>query len=120
MRLPGVFAVAVLSAGLAACGSGITDINARPAKHYQEQVNFKGRVARMQRLSSETLLEVEDTRGSRILVRAAEAPDVATGDWIRVRGILVPEARVGDRVLYDVVQAERIGRARRPRLRNLF
>ncbi|HZP41587.1 MAG TPA: hypothetical protein VFD84_08730 [Candidatus Binatia bacterium] len=101
-------------------GTGISDINARPAKYYQHKVSFRGEIVRSQRLASETLLEVEDERGSRILVRSAAPVEFANGDWIRVRGILVPDARVGDVTVYDVVMAEEISGARAPRFRNLF
>jgi hypothetical protein len=39
---------------------------------------------------------------------------------VKVEGVLVPEARVADVVLYDVVTAERIRRTREPRLPNLM
>lgn len=114
------FALAgLLAAALVACGPTVSGINQRPAKFYQKQVAFTARVARLQALPDETLLEVEDTHGSRILVRVAGKAEVATGDWVRVHGIFVPEARVGGRVLYDVVQAEKVSRRRAPRLRNL-
>ena len=42
------------------------------------------------------------------------------GDWVKVEGVLVPEARVGDRVLYDVVVAETsVSRTRAPRFPDL-
>ena len=115
-----VLLLAALPAALAACGLTISTINARPDKYYQHKVNFVGRIARTQRLPAETLLEIADARGSRILVRTTEPLEVDTGDWVRVRGILVPETRVGDAVLYDVVTAERIRRTRAPRFRNLM
>jgi hypothetical protein len=120
MRFTRIVLASALSAGLAACGASISDLNARPAKHYQQKVDFRGEIVRLQGLTHETLLEIADTHGSRILVRAAEAVEAKSGDWVRVRGILVPEARVGDVILYDVVLADRITRARAPRLRNLF
>jgi len=102
------------------CGVDITDINARPAKYYQHKVDFRGRIARSQRLASETLLEVEDAHGSRILVHSAAPIEYANGDWVRVRGILVPDARVGDVTVYDVVMVDNISSTRAPRFANLF
>ena len=61
-----------------------------------------------------------DGRGARILVRAPASFDLERGDWVKIQGILVPETRVGDSVLYDVVTADEISRAREPRFRNLF
>ena len=112
--------VGLLATALAACGPTISGINQRPAKYYQKQIDVVGRVARLQTLSDEALLEVEDTKGGRILVRHAGKLDVTTGDWVRVEGIFVPEARVADRLLYDVVQAESVSRHRAPRFRNLL
>ena len=120
MRVARALLVGALCAGLAACGVSVSDINARPDKYYQHKVSVTGLVARLQSLPGETLLEVEDSRGSRILVRSTEALEVRTGDWVRVRGLLLPEARVGDTVLYDVISAEHITRTRAPRLRNLM
>lgn len=102
------------------CGVGIREINKRPAKYYQHKVDFRGQIARSERLASETLLEVEDERGSRILVRSTAPVEAANGDWVRVRGILVPDARVGDVTVYDVVIADEITRARAPRFRDLL
>jgi hypothetical protein len=102
------------------CGITISDINARPAKYYQHKVDFRGRIVRMQHLTSETLLEVEDPHGSRILVRSTAPVEAANGDWVRVRGILVTDARVGDVTVYDVVMADEIKHARAPRFQNVL
>jgi RecJ-like exonuclease len=109
-----------LLAAAAACAPSISGINARPDKYYQHRVKLTGRIARMQALSGTTVFELQDARGARILVRAAAPVEVETGDWVRVEGILVPETRVDDTVLYDVVQAERLSRTHAPRLRNLM
>jgi hypothetical protein len=106
--------------GLAACAPTISAINARPEKYYQKNVTFRGQITRTQVLPGETLLEVADGHGSRILVRTTEPVEEAPGDWIRVDGMLVPEVRVADRVLYDVVTAEHIRRARAPRFLKLM
>jgi hypothetical protein len=113
-------AALLLLSVLAACGPTISTINARPEKYYQKKVAFRGQIARMQALPGETLLELADARGARILVRTAGPVEQAPGDWVRVDGVLVPETRVADHVLYDVVTAERVRRARAPRLRNLM
>jgi hypothetical protein len=115
-----VVALALASALLAACGVGVADINARPDKFYQKQVAFTGRIARRQILPAETLLEIADVRGSRILVRSKAPVDLDVGEWVTVRGLLVPEARVGDVVVYDVVDADRIERGRRPRFTGIM
>jgi hypothetical protein len=119
MRLARLALAGVLAAAIAGCSLSISEINQRPAKYYQESVSFSGRVARLQSMSDETLLELEDTRGGRIFVRMAGPVEVETGDWVKVRGIFVPETKVGGRVLYDVVQGERISRRRAPRFQNL-
>jgi hypothetical protein len=120
MRVGPSLSVVALAAALAGCGATVSDINGRPAKYYQHKVDFVAQIVRMQRLPSETVLEVADAHGSRILVRSTEPVEAAIGDWIRVRGLLVPEARVADTVAYDVVMAEHTQHARAPRLRNLF
>jgi hypothetical protein len=119
MRVAEVVLVGALAAALAACGVTISQINARPDRYYQHPVDFTGRIARLQALPDTTLLEVVDPRGSRILVRAA-SPEAVAGDWVRVHGILVPETRVGEALLYDVVVAERVKRTHAPRLANLI
>ena len=101
---------------LAACGQTISDINLRPDRHYQQTVRFIGQVARMERLPGETLLEVVGQRGGRILVKSTEPVEAQSGDWVSVKGLLVPEARVGDAVLYDVVVAERVSSRGPPRI----
>lgn len=101
---------------VAACGQTISDINLRPDRHYQKTVSFIGQVSRFERLPSETLLELVGQRGGRILVKSAEPVEVEAGDWVSVKGLLVPEARVGDAVLYDVVVAEHVSRRGPPRI----
>jgi len=101
---------------LAACGQTISDINLRPDRHYQKTVRFIGQVSRLERLPSETLLELVGQRGGRILVKSTEPVEVQPGDWVSVKGLLVPETRVGDAVLYDVVVAERVSPRGPPRI----
>ena len=120
MRVVPVLLAVALGIASAGCSVTVADINARPDKYYQHKVDFTGRLTRRQDLPAETLLEIADARGSRILVRAPAGVEVLTGQWVRVRGILVPEARVGDATLYDVVTAEKVTRAREPRFAGLM
>ena len=116
MRIARSLLVVALCLALAACGLTISRLNERPDKYYQTKVEFSGRIARVQYLASETLLELTDVRGARILVRSAEPVEAVIGDWVEVEGILVPEARVDDVVLYDVVTAEKVSRTHAPRI----
>ena len=120
MQVGRLLVTAALAVGLTACGVTISAVNARPEKYYQHTVKLVGEVMRMQQLTGETLLEIADAHGARILVRTSETLDVERGDWVKVKGILVPEARAGDAVLYDVVTAEEVSRTHAPRLRNLM
>ena len=118
---PGASLVAlVLAVLLSACGASISGINARPDKYYEHKVSFTGRIQRMQFLAHETMLEVADSRGGRIIVRSAEPVEAEVGEWAEVTGVLVPEMRIGDVVVYDVVAAEKVRRTRAPRLRDLM
>ncbi len=120
MRIGRGVAVVALVGMLAGCHPGIAELNARPTKHYEESVSFVARVSRMQALEGETLLEVADAHEHRIFVRAEGTVDVQPDDWVKVTGTLVPEARVGGKIVYDVVRAESVEPARAPWLRNLF
>jgi len=120
MRLRGLALPLALAAGLGACGPTISSINARPDKFYQHKVKFTGRIARTQVLPGETLLEIADRRGARIIVRSTAPVEAAADDWVKVTGLLVPETRVGDAVLYDIVLADRIVRTHAPRFMGLM
>ena len=120
MRLIRCLVACALVVGLSSCGPTISGLNARPQKYYQKKIQVRGEIMRTQQLPDEMLLEIADARGARVLVRVTEPPEAAVGDWVRVKGILVPEARVGDQVLYDVLMAERVRRIHAPRLRNLM
>ncbi len=109
-----------LAAALGGCSIGITDLNARPTKYYQQSVSFRARLSRLQAFPDETLLEVADAQEHRIFVRTTGSVDVVPGDWVKVTGTLVPEARVGGKIVYDVVQAESVSGSSAPWLRNLF
>jgi len=116
-RFAGLVALVVALGG---CSVGIGELNARPSKHYEQSVSFKGRVSRIQALPGETLLEIADAREHRIFVRAEGTVDVRPDDWVKVEGTLVPEATVGGKLVYDVVRAESVESARAPWFRNLF
>jgi hypothetical protein len=120
MRLIRSLVACALVVGLSACGPSISAVNARPQKYYQKKLELRGQIMRTQQLPGEVLLEIADARGARILVHATPPLEVATGDWVSAKGLLVPEARVGDQVLYDVLMADRIRRTHPPRLRNLM
>jgi len=120
MRLIRSLVACALAVGLSGCGPSISALNARPQKYYQKKVEVRGQIMRTQQLPGEVLLEIADARGARILVHATAPTEGATGDWVLVKGLLVPEARVGDQVLYDVIMADRVRRTRAPRLRNLM
>ena len=113
-------AYVALAVGLGGCGVGISELNIHPTKHYEESISFKARVSRVQALPGETLLEVADAQEHRIFVRADGTVDVQPDDWVKVKGMLVPEARVGGKIVYDVVQAESVEPTSAPWLRNLF
>ena len=116
---PRLVAIA-LAAALSACGATISGINARPDKYYDHKVSVTGRIQRLQFLSHETLLEVADSRGGRMIVRSADPVEAEIGEWVEVTGVLVPEAKVEDVTVYDVVVAEKIRRTRAPRFRDLM
>jgi hypothetical protein len=113
--------VALLSAvALAACATSIRDLNLRPDKHYQQKLTVTGRIMRTQVVEDDTLLEIADPQDSRVLVRSSRPVDATVGDWVKVTGVLVPEARVGDQVVYDVLTAEDISRTGSPWFPNLM
>jgi hypothetical protein len=120
MRLPTILSASLLALVLAGCAPSISGINARPDKYYEHKVKFRGRIERTQYLEHDTLLEVSDTHGGRIIVRVAEAVDAQTGDWVKIEGVLVPEARIADAVLYDIIAAEKVSRTRAPRFVGLM
>ncbi len=120
MGLGRIVVGAALAASVVACGPGIADLNARPAKYYQQKLSITGRIARTQTVGGDTLVELADTRHHRVFVRVSRPLEFRPGDWVEVTGVLVPEARVGDRVLYDVLVAEEVEAGRRPRLADLM
>jgi hypothetical protein len=105
---------------LGGCAAGIPELNRQPTKYYQESVSITGRVSRMQQLDGEVLFELADAQEHRILARAAAPVDVPTDSWVTVKGVLVPELRVGGRIVYDVIQAESVSPTSAPWLRELF
>jgi len=109
-----------LTLALAGCSPGIAELNGKPTKFYQQSVSFRARVSRIQTLGGETLLELADAQEHRIFVRTEGAPEAAPDDWVKVTGVLVPEARVGGKIVYDIVLADSVTPARAPWFRNLF
>ena len=41
-------------------------------------------------------------------------------DWIKVTGLFVPEAKIGEQTIYDTVLAEEVTLTKPPMLRDLF
>jgi hypothetical protein len=117
--------VLALSVAVSGCGAsifspGISELNSKPNKYYQQSVSFKARISRIQSLEGETLLEVADAQEHRIFVRAPGSIEAGVDEWVKIEGTLVPEARVGGKLVYDIVMADSVTSARAPILRNLF
>ena len=104
----------LVAVALAACSTTIRDLNLRPEKHYQQKVTVVGYITRMQSVGGETLMEVTGDRDSRVLIRAPGRVDVHVGDWVKVTGVFVPDARVAETNIYDVVTAEEISKTGAP------
>jgi hypothetical protein len=123
MRLPRRLvervAALLVAVALAACSTTIRDLNLRPERHYQQKVTVVGHITRMQSAGGETLMEVTGDRDSRLLVRAPGQVAVAVGDWVKVTGVFVPDARVADTNIYDVLTAEEISKTGAPWLPDL-
>jgi hypothetical protein len=115
-----VLALSVAVAGCGIFGTGISELNSSPNKYYQQSVSFKARISRIQSLEGETLLEVADAQEHRIFVRAPGSVEAGVDEWVKIEGTLVPEARVGGKLVYDIVMADSVTSARAPLLRNLF
>lgn len=113
-RFPGLVAALLSVAALAGCSTKIRDLNLRPDRHYQERLSVTGRVMRLQAVGGETLMEIADRGENRLLVRISKPVDVSVGDWVKVTGVLVPEARLADTAVYDVLTAEDVSRTRGP------
>ena len=109
-----------LVVAVSACKPSVSKINARPEQYYQQKLTVRARIARMQELPGATLLEVVDERGARLLVTATPPVEAEVGDWIKVVGVLVPETKVDDTPLYDVLQAEDVDHTSAPWLEGLF
>jgi hypothetical protein len=119
-RFPGLVAALLSLATLAACATSIRDLNLRPDKHYQQKLSIVGRVMRRQPVGDETLLEIADRKENRLLVRTTRPVDAAVGDWVKVTGVLVPEARVDNTTVYDVLVAEDVSPSRGPWLPDIM
>jgi len=55
-----------------------------------------------------------------MIVRSADPVEAEVGEWAEVTGVLVPEMRIEDVVVYDVIAAEKIRRTRPPRFLDLM
>ncbi len=114
-RVPGVLCALLTGTMLAACGpTRLRDLTLRPDKYYQDKITVKGRITRTQVVGADTLVEIADQNGNRLLVRTTAPVTAAVGDWVQARGVLVPEARVGDATLYDLLAADEISGTRGP------
>ena len=124
--VPGAAAMRVGSILLAlvfavsACAPSISGINARPEQYYQNKLKVRGRIARTQELPGATLLEVVDEDGARLLVSTTAPLEAKVGEWVKVVGVLVPETKLGDTPLYDVLQAEHVDSTSAPWFQDLF
>ena len=118
---PGVPSALLVAVMLVGCSPPtMRDVNLRPSKYYQEKLKLKGRITRTQSVGSDTLIEIADQHENRILVRTNRPVTAGIGDWVVVKGVLVPEAQVGDTPLYDVIFAEEVSPSRRPWLPNIM
>ena len=103
-----------------ACRPSISGINARPEQFYQNKLKLRGRIVRTQELPGATLIEVVDENGSRLLVSTTKPLDAKVGEWVKIVGVLVPETKVGDTPLYDVLQAEQVEHTSPPWFQDIF
>lgn len=114
-RLRGGLCALLMALTLPACGpTRLRDLTLRPEKYYQEKISVTGRITRMQVVGGDTLLEIADRNENRLLVRTSAPVPAGVGEWVRAKGVLVPEARVNDATLYDVLSAEEISATRGP------
>ena len=107
LRMTAVAALLLASA----CGffdPSLGQLNLRPDKYYQDTIKVKARVARIQQVDGDTLLELEDQRHHRLLARVTGAFEVGIDDWVKAKGVFVPDLRVGGAILYDVLAVEDI------------
>ena len=111
---------ALFLVSLAGCAATIADLNGHPAPHYQSDVSITGQVSRVQVVGDQALLEVADARDKRVLVRTKAPVDVKPTDWVKVTGLFVPEAKIGEQTIYDTVLADEITPTKPPMLRDLF
>jgi hypothetical protein len=118
-RLVERVAALLAAVALAACSTAIRDLNLRPERHYQQKVSVVGQVTRMQSVGGDTLIEVTGDRDSRVLIRASGPVAVTVGDWVKVTGVFVPDARVADTNIYDVITAQEISKTGAPWLPNI-
>ena len=104
----------------AGCGATIVAVNGRPERYYQQKLKLVGQITRLQVAGADVVLEIADEHGHRLIVKAAAPIEPRVGDWVKVTGVLVPEARVNGTPLYDVLSAEEVEGTRAPLLRGLM
>jgi hypothetical protein len=109
-----------LALGTVACGPSLGDINGDPPRYYEQKVSVRARVSRRQIFPDETLLELADAKGRRILARLKGDSPPAIDSWVKVKGVLVAEIRVGGQLAYDVIAIESLRSSRAPRFTGWF
>ena len=120
MKTLRILAPALLTIQLLGCSITIADLNSQPVKHYQSDVTVTGQISRLQTVGDEVLLEIADARDKRILVRTKGPVDLKPTDWVKAYGLFVPEAKIGQQMVYDAVLAEEVSVTKPPWFRNLF
>ena len=116
-RIPLILALALSTT---ACRPTLGDLNGNPPKYYEEKVTVRARVSRRQVFAGETLLELADAKGRRILARVKGDEPPGVDAWIKVTGVLVAEMRVDGQLVYDVIAVESLGRSRPSRFSGWF
>ena len=79
MRAARLTLAALLAFALAACGTTVSSINARPDKYYQQRVDLDGRIERRQDLPGEILLDCSAVAASWCAPRLRSTRSWATG-----------------------------------------
>jgi hypothetical protein len=99
-----------------------SELNSKPNKFYQQSVLLQKPGSRASsRSRAKRCSRWPTPRSTGIFVRAPgsiEAGRSTSGS--KIEGTLVPEARVGGKLVYDIVMADSVTSARAPLLRNLF
>lgn len=117
LRIP---ATTVLALALAGCAANIAELNRHPSLHYQAQVSITGQISRIQVVGDQALLEIADALDKRVLVRTPAPVTFVPTDWVKVKGLFVPETKVGQQTVYDAVLADSVEKTKPPMFRNLM